>query len=127
MPRAAEGRPDFGPPVRGSLAAWRAAHPHAVVCNVRGRTDLTDADFAHLAGVRAVDMSECSQATITDAAFVHLRGVHTLHMTGCRQATITDAAFVHLRGVHTLDMSECRQDTITSAGLRAALGFEPGR
>jgi hypothetical protein len=103
MPTHPDGRPDFGPVIVGPLAAWRAAHPDARVANVSGRRDLTDADFAHLAWLRAVDMSGCSG--ITDAAFAHLAGIHTLNMSRCWQATITDAAFAHLAGIHTLVMS----------------------
>jgi hypothetical protein len=52
---------DFGPVLQGSLPAWRAAHPTALVANVSGRRDLQDADFACLQGIRALDMSSCSQ------------------------------------------------------------------
>ena len=50
-------QPDFGPVIEGSLAAWRAAHPEALTASVRGRSDLTDADFASLRGIKALDMS----------------------------------------------------------------------
>ncbi len=106
MPRGGDGQPDFGPPIKGPLAAWRAANPGAVVANVSGREDLVDADFVHLRGMKALDMRACRQRTITDAAFGHLAGIHTLDMTYCRQRTITDAAFAHLRGIHKLIMSE---------------------
>ena len=81
---------------------------------------ITDAAFAHLAGIPLLFMRGCYQTTITDAAFAHLRGIHMLDMSGCTQATITDAAFGHLAGVHTLDMRGCTQATI-SAECRARL------
>ena len=136
----------FGPRIVGPLAAWRAAHPGALVANVWGRSDLVDADVAHLAGIKALWMShcanpaltsaafahlrgvhtllmfDCAQASLGDAAFAHLRGVHTLHMALCTQATLTDGAFVHLRGVQTLDMSGCTQPTITGATLSQLRG-----
>jgi hypothetical protein len=37
--------------IKGSLAAWRVCFPGARAANVFSREDLTDADFAHLAGV----------------------------------------------------------------------------
>ena len=109
---------DFGPRIRGPLAAWRAERPGALVANVDYRSDLVDADFAHLAGIRALSMEGCSMSSaLTSAAFAHLRGAHTLRMAYCTQATLTDSAFVHLRGVHTLDMRGCTQPTITGATL----------
>ena len=143
MPMNEHGGLNFGPVIVGSLAAWRAANPSALVASVEGREDLTDADFVHLRGLRGLDMSRCSQATITDAAFAHLRGIHTLdmsyqkgitdaafvHLRGihtlimhkCRH--ITDAAFVHLRGIHTLNMSWCNQESITDAAFEHLRGI----
>ena len=43
--------------ISGSLAAWRACFPNARAANVAGRADLQDADFAHLAGLKALNMS----------------------------------------------------------------------
>jgi hypothetical protein len=60
-------------------------------------------------------MTFCDQATITDAAFAHLAGIHTLDMSWCRQATITDVAFAHLAGIHTLNMRFCSTASITAA------------
>jgi hypothetical protein len=122
-PRRAFGGWHCGPQILGPLAEWRAAHPDALVVNVSGRRDLTDADFVYLRGLAAVDMSHCDQATITDAAFAHLAGIHSLNMSGCRQATITDAAFAHLAGIHTLDMSGCAQATITDAAFAHLAGI----
>ena len=87
-------------PIR-SLRRWRACFPHARVAKLAEK-DVCDADFEHLAGVRMLDMSDCSKAGITDAAFAHLAGIHTLDMTGCSQATITDAPFALLADTHTL-------------------------
>ncbi len=44
----------FGPRIEGPLAAWRAANPGALVASVKLRRDLVDADFARLAGVKAL-------------------------------------------------------------------------
>ena len=140
--------------IQGSLAAWRACFPRACAANVSQRTvwaggratsvvdadfahlqglrvlnmggckSVTDAAFAHLRGIHALDMRGCSQASITDAAFAHLRGVHTLLMSGCNQDSITDAAFVHLRGIHTLDMQNCSQGGITDAALAHLAGIQ---
>ena len=114
----------FGPPIVGPLAAWRAAHPDALVANVRGRADLTDADFVHLAGIKALRMSYCTNPGLTDAAFVHLRGLHTLVIGRCNQASITDAAFSHLHGLHTLNMFCCKQSTITDAAFTHLRGIQ---
>ena len=108
---------DFGPRIEGPLAAWRAAHPGALVANVGDRRDLVDADFAYLAGIKALWMTNCTNPALTSAAFAHLRGVHTLWMSGCAQASLGDAAFAHLRGVHTLDMWGCSQATLTDGAF----------
>ena len=107
----------LGPHIKGPLAAWRAEYPDALVANVSMRHDLVDADFVHLAGIKAVDMRWCNNPGLTSAAFAHLRGVHTLWMDGCNQESIGDAAFAHLRGVHTLYMGGCVQDTLTDGAF----------
>ena len=119
-------RPDygFGPPIGGPLAAWRAANPGALAANVVWRDDLTDADFVHLEGIKALNIIYCNNPGFTDAAFVHLRGLHTLWMWGCHQASITDAAFAHLHGLHTLDMQGCCQSTITDAAFTHLRGIQ---
>ena len=114
----------FGPRIEGPLAAWRAAHPDALVANVYWRDDLVDADFVHLAGIEALRMDNCNNPGLTDAAFVHLRGLHTLWMASCNQASITDAAFAHLHGVHTLGMYRCNQPTITDAAFTHLRGIQ---
>lgn len=97
---SASGEPDFGPVIVGPLVDWRKANSDAQVANVKGRMDLTDADFECFVGIKALDMSTCNQSTITDAAFVHLTGIHTLKMMEC--ISITGAGFVHLTGTgHT--------------------------
>lgn len=125
LPLDEDGKPDFGPVIEGSLAEWRAANPGALVANVSNRVSLCDEDFAHLVGVKALDISREGkdirvnflgpQRFITDAAFVHLAGIHTLKM--CGQSSITDAAFMYLAGIHTLDMSNCNQVTISDAAF----------
>ena len=113
-----------GPRIVGPLAAWRAANPDALVANVGGRADLTDADFVHMAGIKALWMGYCTNLGLTDAAFAHLRGLHTLMMYNCNQASITDAAFVHLHGLHTLDTFGCNQSTITVAAFTHLRGIQ---
>ena len=76
-------------PISGSLAAWRACFPDARAANVVERADLRDADFARLAGVKALNMYGCTG--ITDAGLAHLAGIQTLEMAGCAPTTI-DAA-----------------------------------
>ena len=106
--------------ILGDVAAWRAAFPAARVVNVSKRVDLRDADFVHIRGgpgvrLHAVNMSGCTG--VTDAAFAHLAGIHTLKMDGCNQEEISDAAFAHLAGICDLDMSGCDQSTITDAAF----------
>ena len=103
--------------VSGPLAAWRKCLPGARAANVAGRADLRDADFARFAGLKALDMWDCTG--ITDAGLTHLVGIHTLNMCGCRG--ITDAGLAHLTGIHTLDMSWCTG--ITDAGLAHLAGI----
>jgi hypothetical protein len=74
--------------ISGSLAAWRACFPGAVAANVEGRRDLRDADFAHLAGVKVLNMKRCTG--VSDAGLAHLgwhphpgnRAVHSNHRRG---------------------------------------------
>jgi hypothetical protein len=80
MPPMVDSDYGFGPRIVGPLAAWRAAHPDTLVANAAGRVDLTDADFVHLVGIKALNMVRCTNPGLTDAAFVHLRGLHTLWM-----------------------------------------------
>ena len=121
---------DMGTVIRGSIALWRACFPRAIGANVRRydpnggpvrRAPVVDADFVHFVGLRALNMTRCTQ--VTDAAFVHLRGIERLNMTWCDQATITDAAFEHLKGIHSLVMQWCRQATITGSGLEHLKGI----
>ena len=59
---------------------------------MRGYTQITDAAFEHLRGIKTLDMCGCTQ--ITDAAFEHaqhLRGINELNMYGCTQ-TLIEAA-----------------------------------
>lgn len=100
--------------VRGRLAGWRACFPRARAINVRG-TAISDPEFAHLAGLKEVNMAHCANAT--DAAFEHLRGLHALDMSYCRQEGITDAALAPLQGLKRLVMSGCSQATLTDAAL----------
>jgi len=118
---AAEGRSKrFGLKIEGSLSSWRAANPQALRANIEGSA-CSDADFAHLAGVKLLDCSSCR--SITDSAFQHLKGIHALNMSYCSQAGITDSAFQHLKGIHTLDMSWCRQAGITDAAFQHLKGI----
>ena len=123
MPLTASGEPDFGPCIRGSLQEWRTRNPNALVANVTWRADISDKDFLYLRGLKALNMSGCSQAGITDAAFAYLRGIHTLDMSSCRQTGITDGAFMHLHGIRTLDMSYCNQAGITDAAFMHLRGI----
>jgi hypothetical protein len=52
-------------------------------------------------------MVGCNQPTISDAAFAHLAGIHTLWMNGCNQDTITGATFERLRGIPSLHARGC--------------------
>jgi hypothetical protein len=63
--------------ITGPLSAWRACFPRARAANVRNRKDLTDADFVHFEGLRALNMWECSQPSITDARITQLPVVCT--------------------------------------------------
>ena len=101
--------------ITGSLAAWRACFPGARAANVSGRADLTDADFAHLAGVKTLNMQWCHG--ITDAGLAHLRGIHTLDMRYCTGIT-GDAGLPHLAGIHALYVTGC-----TPAAVFAALAL----
>ena len=98
-------------PISGSLAAWRTCFPDARAANVAGRADLRDEEFARLAGLKALNMSQCTG--ITNASLAHLAGIHTLYTNGC--TGITDAGLAHLAGIHTLCMYGCNAVSIAAA------------
>jgi len=114
--------------IRGSIAQWRACFPRARGANVRRigicqrHTSMVDGDFVHFVGLRALNMSNCTE--VTDAAFVHLRGIQELNMSFCYQTRITDAAFVHLRGIQELNMTGCYQARITDAAFAHLVGIQ---
>ena len=124
----------------GSIASWRACFPNARSVSLRYKGDLTDADLAHIAGLKTVDLYGAEVKLVTTAgykaltsattidvshvaslkstAFLSFGNVETLRMAWCRQATVGDGAFAHLRSIRNLDMSLCWQDSFTDAGLR---------
>jgi hypothetical protein len=116
-PRGAFSRADCGPVIRGSLEVWRAMNPRAEYANVGARSELVDADFAHLVGVKFLDMRWC--AGITNAGLAHLAGIRLLNMTGC--TGVTDAGLAHLSGIHTLIIAQC--PGLTDAGLAHLRGI----
>ena len=63
----------------------------------RGQETITDAAFAHLAGIYSLDMSFCSRETITPAAIAHLRGIVWLNAHGCAPAVVAAAAALRAR------------------------------
>ena len=124
---------DMGTVIHGSIAQWRACFPrargaNAGQCSPSGATNsngrltaVVDGDFVHFVGLRALNMSWCTQ--VTDAAFEHLKGIQELNMSWCDQDTITDAAFEHLKGIQKLNMSHCNQVTITDAAFEHLKGI----
>jgi hypothetical protein len=114
--------------IQGSIAAWRACFPRARCANVgryaimdgavARKARVYDADFVHFAGLRELNMANCTD--VTDAAFAHLRGIHSLDMFICSQ--ITDAAFVHLAGIQRLGMYGCSR--ITDAAFAHLRGMQ---
>ena len=116
--------------ITGSIAAWRASFPRALTASVsmwanrpggHRNVPVVDADFAHFAGLRLLDMDSCE--AVTDAAFAHLKGIRTLLMVGCGQAGITDAAFAHLGGIAALNICRCNQVGITDAAFAHLKGI----
>ena len=93
--------------ITGSLQAWRVCFPRARAASVRGRTELSDADFVFFAGIKSLDMGGVNG--ISDAAFTHLRGVTRLLMPHCDSPRITELALDSIAGVRELDVSFCTQ------------------
>jgi len=124
-----EGMLTQAPAIEGDLREWRERHPGALVANLAGRDDLTDANLVHLKGVLVVCLMGCP--LITDIGLGHLSGAHTLvlailpgitdaafskhtdlHTLIIAQCPITSAAFIrHLGGLHTLDLDSCHSVT----------------
>ena len=76
---------------------------------------ITDAEFAHLRGIIALDISYCTQRTITDQAFEHLRGIKKLNMRNCDQCTITNSGIAHVVGICSLNFYACKRDVCVAA------------
>jgi hypothetical protein len=68
-----DGTIDFGARIQRSLAHWRKCNPTTLVANICGRRDLEDSDFAHLQGIKALNLDSCNQSSITDKAFESLK------------------------------------------------------
>ena len=75
---------------------------------------VTDAAFAHLAGIATLNIAFCIQ--ITDAAFAPLAALTSLNMCGCN--LITDAAFERLTHLRSLNISNCTQANITGVNIK---------
>ena len=115
--------PALLPPGPGALrGAWRSCFPGAHSASVSQRqlwfphgrsAPVVDADFAHLEGLRALDLWGCT--AFSSAAFTHLQGIRTLCLRDCNQAAITDAALAHLVGIRELDLSGCDLFSLTAA------------
>lgn len=88
------------------------------VLSISNCTNITDAGFVHLKGVRELVMSTLH--TITSEAFVHLKDIQILDIVGC--FTLTDIAFSYITGVKWLDMQGC--SSITDAAFVHLKGIE---
>jgi hypothetical protein len=108
-------------PIRGSVAHWRACFPRALCANLScymgylykesRAAPVVDADFAHLEGLRELDMSGCTR--VSSAAFAHLGSLRRLDMSGCDQPALGDAALAHLPHLEALSVAECTQAALT--------------
>lgn len=67
--------------------------------------DISDAAFAHLAGITVLDISENSQPGITDVAFSHIAGIEELNLSNCNLESLTEGVLAHLTSVGTLNTS----------------------
>ena len=84
---------------------------------------VVDADFVHFVGLWELNMQGCR--AVTDAAFAHLRGIRVLDMSCCSQPTITDAGLAHLVGITRLHMQGADEASVAAAhalGLPATRG-----
>ena len=89
--------------IAGRLARWRKCFPHAVAANVTERYDLVSADFAHLRGVRTIDMARCHNRRLGNDVAAHLRDVRVLDLSYCFFAGgMTSAILADLGGVSEL-------------------------
>jgi hypothetical protein len=66
---------------------------------------ITDDALTHLDGISGLDISYCDQ--ITDAAFAHFAGLDALGMASCR--SVKSETLLHLKGIRRLDISYCDQ------------------
>ena len=108
-----------GTPAR-TLAAWRKANPTAdrVSLNCFGAA-VKDEDLVHLRGVANVCMWGCTG--LTDAGFAHLAGVRVVRLHGCNNPRLTHCALQHIRGARVVIMTSCGQSSLNSMGACMAL------
>ena len=91
----------------GRLRDWRACFPRARAANLAAYDGdleeslrvfpVADADFVHLAGLRALSIA--GRGELTDAAFAHLAGTRAQDAGGCSSGAPSAAAGTRLRGV----------------------------
>jgi len=93
--------------IRGRVRDWRACFPRARAANLAACdadleerlhvTPLTDADFVHLAGLRALSIA--GRGELTDAAFAHLAGTRAQCAGGGGGGAPSITVVTRLRGI----------------------------
>ena len=103
------------------LSALREAETIVLAgCNLP--PELSSAGFAHISGVRVLDISGNRRVRITDGVLACLRGIRELSMGGTLCSGVTDAGWAALSGISVLRAPLCWGLRVTDAGLACIAG-----
>jgi len=81
------------------------------------KTEISDKNMAHLAGLKALKYLGLSDTPITDAGLVHLQGLVSLKSIWLNGTNITDAGLVHINRLNSLESISLNNTQITNDGL----------
>jgi hypothetical protein len=87
-----------------------------------GRT-VTDAEMAHLSGLKSLTDLSLYNSTVTDASLVHLSKMTNLRELGLGKTAVTDAGLLHLSRMTNLESLDLSGTAVTDAGLVHLSGF----
>jgi hypothetical protein len=78
---------------------------------------ITDADFATIKGLTALQSLDLAYASITDADLENLNGLPALQELGLDHTHVTDAGLANLKGLLALQSLDLSYTVVTNAGL----------
>jgi mono/diheme cytochrome c family protein len=106
------------------LAPLKAISEQLVELNL-GKTAVTDAGLAHLAGLKWLERLHLEQNAVTDAGLPHLKGLAELQYLNLYETKVTDAGLEHLKGLKKLRKLYLWKSEVTEAGAKALTAALP--